>query len=116
VLDAAIESAQTMHLALINSKTQDEDVYQGIKKTVAISEEVYRAFQALVQGNDPRRADTVHKYLESLYSLWDKGPEGGTYTRWDNDVLRFFGHDSLVSFVATCMQERDFEFAAEVLS
>jgi hypothetical protein len=116
VLEAAIETAGEMNLSLVNSKTQDEDVYQEIKKIAPINEEVYRAFRALAQSDDPRRVDTAHKYFESLYSLWDKAPETGSHTRWDNDALRFFGHDGLVSFVAACMQEREFEFAAEVLS
>ena len=116
VLEAAAEAARAFVLPLANSKSQDEDAYNAMLGTHAVTEEVSRAFIALARNADDRRTDLVHSFFEKLFRLWDVGPEGAQHTQWDNDPLQFFANNAFVSFVAVCMQEREFAFAADVLS
>jgi hypothetical protein len=70
----------------------------------------------MVRAEDTAAVDTIHSFFERLLLNWDYTPLGGSFTKWDNDVLHFFGHECLVGFVAIAMQERRFSIAADVLS
>lgn len=116
VLSTVAAEAKNLVKPLVHEVNRSEAAYQGIKDTFSILESVYAAFFEIIQSNNNKARDLVHSFFESIIEFWDYSPVGETYTRWDNDSMHFFGHDCLVSFVAACMQERAFDFAAELLS
>lgn len=116
VLEDTIANAPSLILKLIDVPERDEAVYSAIQATSLAAEDVYRALQELVRSGYSGATDKVHTFFEGLLRLWDFSPLNTQYTRWDNDVLKFFAHDAFVSFVGICMQEREFDFAAQVLS
>jgi hypothetical protein len=116
ILDEIAAKSADFIIPLRDQVNAEEVAYQAILASFSTLEEVNSAFLEIVRSGDERSADTVHRFFERLLELWDYAPLNTPFTRWDNDVLHFFGHDCFVSFVALCIQERQFKTAADVLS
>ena len=116
VLNDIATNALDLTVDLASKPDQDQIVFDAIRATFPLIEDAYRAFVELVKGGRQQSTDSVHAFFEALLGSWNARPIGRTYTRWDNDVLHYFGHECLVGFVAIAMQERAFDVAAEVLS
>ena len=89
--------------------------YEKMKETFPVLENLYLAFQELINDESEKSSESIHKFFEYLLENLDYTPQG-THTRIDNDAYRFFCHDALTSFVALCMSNRKFLFARNVLS
>jgi TIR domain len=116
VLNGAVAGAADLIIPLRGVDNAEEVVYEAIRATFPMLEEINGAFVDLIRSGEPRTADIVHSFFEGLLALWEYAPLNTSFTRWDNDVLHFFGHECLVSFVGAAMQERDFHVAADILS
>jgi hypothetical protein len=116
VLRQIAEESASFIQTLVNEPKAADLVYDGIKATRPVSENLYRAIRQIVLENTPKSADTIHVFFESLMKLWDFHPLNTNYSNWDNDVYQYFVHDAFVSFVGLAMQERSFNLAAEVLA
>jgi len=103
-------------LELRDVADREEAVFEGIRGTFPLLEDTFRAFLELIRNGGEKTADIVHSFFETILTNWDYAPLNVQYTRWDNDVLHYFGHECLVSFVGLAMHERAFSTAAEVLS
>lgn len=116
ILHAIGEEAQAFHLQLIDESNPAEKVYASIKETRPVSENAYHAIRQLTANANDRAADILHSFFELLMLSWDYIPINTRYTRYDGDVYQYFVHDLFVSFVSIAMTQRNFEFAAEILS
>lgn len=93
-----------------------EEAYKAMLDTVPVREEAYAALREIVRSNEERRFDRIHDFFERMFSKWDYSPINRSFTRLDNDVLRFFGHDCFVGFVAIAISEGQFQELSEFLS
>lgn len=81
-----------------------------------ISENCYSAIRELLLSESGRRANILHSFLESILENTNYSPMGRHYSRDDADVLKYFAHDMLVSFVAICVDLEEFELCDQVLA
>lgn len=116
VLDTVGAEAANLILDLNGQPDQPEVAYQAILNTVPLREQVYAALRALLRSGDPKRMELAHSFFEEASKLWDFTPLGRTYTRLDNDALRYFIHDCFVGFVALCIRESLYAELSEFLS
>jgi hypothetical protein len=116
VLRDVATSSRDLLLELVDKPDPDQIAYDAMRGTFPLLEDTYRAFIELVTSKDESAVDTIHSFFEALLLNWNYSPLGKTYSRWDNDVLHYFGHECLVGFVAIAMDARAFQLAAEVLS
>jgi hypothetical protein len=116
VLSEIAGGSRDLILKLSGLPNPEEAVFDAIRNSFPLVEDAYRAFRELVRQNDSNSTDAIHGFFEALLANWDYAPLNVSYSRWDNDVLHYFGHECLVGFLAVAMQERTFSIAADVLS
>jgi len=116
LLENVAAEAKSLIVNLIEESDQADKAYEAILRTTQTREQVYGAMRSLLRSNDAKRFDWTRSFFEELLRWWDYAPLNETYTRLDNDALRFFTHDCFVGFVALCLNEGLFAELAEFLS
>ena len=116
ILDMISSDAPSFIRNLVEEDDKEDKCFEGMKATFPVLENLYSALTELIRVGDPKTIDSLHSFFEVLLALLDKTPTDQRFTRIDNDVVRFFAHDALISFVAIALQERAFKFAADLLS
>ena len=116
LLETVESELSSLKLKLTGEQLPDEIVFDRIRQTFTLKEQYYKAFLAIIRSSDPRAADAIHLFFEKIVLNWDNTPLNERYTRWDDDVIHFFGHLCLIGFVGIAMRERAFGLAADVLS
>lgn len=116
ILNDIADEAVSFRQTLVDKADAEELVYDGIAATRPVAENMYSAFRDIILSKDVHSAIQIHRFFERLLTGWEVVPHNGAYSRWDNDVYRYFTHDAFVSFVAIAMQERAFSMASDVLS
>lgn len=119
----AIQYLQTVSSnsrAFIISLSGNDDpldaAYEAILDTTNTRDEVYLAFRDLFRVDEKKAFKAAHDFFERFLADWDYSPLNETYTRLDNDALRYFIHDCFVGFVAIALAEEKFEGLSEFLA
>lgn len=116
VLDAAVAGVDSLRLNLASEPEGDQAVVDTIKGSLPLREQVFEAFDSLIQAATPQSSDQIHRFLEEILIISEKIPMNTQCSRFDNDVVKFLRESWLLGFVALALKHRQFSFATDMLS